>query len=134
MPLQIILNTINIYSIFTIQGEVKMNTNVYEMRMPSKYCELTEKEMEYDGGVINWVGSLAIIAAGATLTVAGKVTDNKTLKHAGMAMTVVGIISTGIGIYTLATTTCTTTMMVSTGALLTDLFAGVPITLITNSF
>ena len=68
----------------------------YELVMPKKYVDLSEEEMEYDGGW--WVLSAAIALGGLAITGVGILTNNDTVKAIGVAATVVGIASTGIGI------------------------------------
>ncbi|MDR3206356.1 MAG: hypothetical protein LBT41_04600 [Candidatus Methanoplasma sp.] len=66
------------------------NANKYELRMPVKYRDLKEEEMEYEGGFI-W--SIALSVVGWSATIVGNVTNNNALKAVGDAITVIGLIS-----------------------------------------
>jgi hypothetical protein len=85
------------------------NVSNYEMKMPKRYVELSEEEMEYDGG---WIWSAIIAGVGLAITIAGVITNNDTMKTVGMITTAIGIASTGIGVglalNTLATSASTT--------------------------
>jgi hypothetical protein len=93
------------------------NVSNYEMKMPKRYVELSEEEMEYDGGFA-WIPICAIISAVCTTvsviaTVAGNVglIDKDIAKKVSTVATVVGV-ATGYasGIGTLWTSTAATTV------------------------
>jgi hypothetical protein len=65
------------------------NVNNYEMKMPKRYVELSEEEMEYDGGIFGIVLSLV----GLGLSVAAAATGNKTLSTISNVVTVAGAIT-----------------------------------------
>ncbi len=75
---------------------------------PAKCTRMSEEETEYDGG---WFWSAAVAAVGIGMTVIGYATKNKKLQAAGDVITVIGIVSSGIGmgvaVSRLATSTAT---------------------------
>jgi hypothetical protein len=54
--------------------------------MPETYRNLSADEMEYDGGVWNFVAAVACSAASFGLSVAAKVTGNKDLEYASYVL------------------------------------------------
>ena len=65
----------------------------YELKMPVRYVEMTEEEMEYDGGFINWGFSAIISVAGWACTVVGNAIDNDALKTAGNVAVMIGLVT-----------------------------------------
>ena len=78
---------------------------------PAKCTRMSEEETEYDGG---WFWSAAVAAVGIGMTVIGYATKNKKLQAAGDVITIIGIVSSGIGmgvaVSRLATSTATAVM------------------------
>ncbi|MDR3075588.1 MAG: hypothetical protein LBU30_06110 [Candidatus Methanoplasma sp.] len=77
----------------------------YEMRLPRGYVELSEEEMEYDGGFF-WIVPCAIISAVCTAVSAGRTVlscagiGGDTVNKIGQAATIVGTvtgIASGVG-------------------------------------
>ena len=66
------------------------------MVMPVRYAEMTEEEMEYDGGFFNWGFSAIVSVVGWTASFVGHAVDNDTLKNIGTTLTFVGMVS-GLG-------------------------------------
>jgi len=79
-----------------------MSARKYEMKMPERYRELTDEEMEYGGGFLNIPASIGLFVVGTIATVAGNYLDDDRLKAIGTACTIIGIASTGIGAVTSA--------------------------------
>ena len=92
-----------------------MYENAKELRMPARYADMTEDEMEYDGGWINFVvGAVASIGglACTALSHSGVIKDekaNQILKYVGIGCTIVGIVSLTGGIGAAATSSSFTT-------------------------
>ena len=112
------------------QESLEMSTCVYEVKMSAKYVELSADEMEYDGG---WIVSAIAIAVETGLTVAGKLTNNEAMQHAGTVVTVIGLVSTGVGFVQLATTTPVKTMTNAGLGLMLDKSVGVPALILSNA-
>jgi len=68
-----------------------------EMKMPAKYVELSEEEMEYDGGWVNFAAALIVSGIGMITSIVGAATGNDTLMMIGTVCTVAGLALTGIG-------------------------------------
>jgi len=73
----------------------------YEMDMPKRYVDLSDDEMEYDGGFLNFAIGIALNVAGVGLSIAAATTGNKTLETLSHASTIVGAALT-LGTTTLA--------------------------------
>jgi hypothetical protein len=88
------------------------NVNNYEMKMPKRYVELSEEEMEYDGGFLNFIVGLAATCVGIVATAAG----NAGLIDKGTANTV-SLICTGISaVCTLGTAAVVSTALKTTAS------------------
>jgi len=70
----------------------------YEMKMPVEYTEVSADEMEYDGGLWNFIVGIAATAVGIIATVAGDagLIDKKYATAINMLCAGIGII-TGVG-------------------------------------
>jgi len=73
----------------------------HELVMPKDYVNLSEEEMEYDGGFLNILASavgaavgIATTVAGFGLSVAGTYLNNDALKTAGNVVSTVGVVLT----------------------------------------
>jgi len=88
----------------------------HELVMPKNYAELSENEMEYDGGIF-W--SIALSVGGWVCTGVGMATNNDTLKAVGTAATFAGIATTGYGLLTgIVSAATSTTFSTAAGAAL----------------
>ena len=82
-----------------------------EFMMPGNYMEMTEKEMEYDGGWLNFVVAAVATVGGlacTALTHSGVIKDEKIrniVNAIGIGCTIVGLASLTCGVYTAATAT-----------------------------
>jgi len=67
----------------------------YEMDMPKRYVDLSEDEMEYDGGFWNFVAGAVCSAISITCTIVAVATDNKQIAQAA---TIIGAAATAVGL------------------------------------
>jgi hypothetical protein len=78
------------------------------MKMPKRYVELSEEEMEYGGGFLNFLVSAVATVVSVAVTQYATATNNKALYATGVAIGVVGsIVSFGLSTAALAATTTT---------------------------
>ena len=97
---------------------VKTQSVKHELVMPKRYTDLSEEEMEYDGGLLNFIVSAIVTGAGLAATTYGAITGNQAAKNAGNALLVVGLVITGVG--TLAAVATITKTAVSATASITE--------------
>jgi len=71
-----------------------MKTN-HKMNMPKRYADLSEDEMEYDGGWLNFVAGIVCSVISVTHTVIAATTNNKTIAQAA---TVIGLATTAVSL------------------------------------
>jgi len=64
----------------------------HEIKMPEKYRELTDDEMQYDGGLWNFAASIVSSVISFGLGIAAEVTGNKTLANASIAFGVASMV------------------------------------------
>ena len=68
---------------------VKHDMN-HELVMPKNYVGLSEEEMEYDGGFLNFIVGVAVSAVGIGLSVAAAATGSQLLQTASNVATIAG--------------------------------------------
>ncbi|MDR1404129.1 MAG: hypothetical protein LBJ20_00980 [Candidatus Methanoplasma sp.] len=89
------------------------NVSNYEMKMPKMYVELSEDEMEYDGGLFG----LLLSAVGIGLSIIGEATGNQTIKKVSNVVTVIGAVASfGAGLVVATVVKAATTGVTSTVA------------------
>ena len=66
----------------------------YELVMPKKFVDLSEDEMEYDGGFLNFIVGIIVAAVGIGLSILAAVTGIEALETASHIATVGGILLT----------------------------------------
>lgn len=66
----------------------------YELVMPKRYADLSEDEMEYDGGWLNFLLGLVCSAISIVCTFIASTTDNQTIAQAATA---IGAVATAVG-------------------------------------
>jgi hypothetical protein len=64
----------------------------YELVMPKNYANLSEEEMEYDGGLLNFLASAVLTVASIGLSAAAKVTSNDALQYASYACSAASVV------------------------------------------
>ncbi|MDR3075586.1 MAG: hypothetical protein LBU30_06100 [Candidatus Methanoplasma sp.] len=71
------------------------NANVYEMRLPRGYVELSDEEMEYDGGFfgLNFIVSAACFAVSAAASYYADATGSEAARAIAIGATVVGAVA-----------------------------------------